>query len=235
MNICSIFHAPFEGLGTIREWIDAGNHALTSVALYRNELPPAPEGIDAVIIMGGPMSVYDDESLPWLKTEKEFISTCLRNGTKALGICLGAQLLAHCLGGVITKNKEKEIGWFPVRKSFDSNHLFPEFDTIETLMVFHWHGETFSLPANATHLFSSKACMQQGFVWNDRAVGLQFHLEMDKQSVRTMLDACAQDLQGGPFVQSSPMINNLTPTYEAHTKTVLFHFLDNFLESGVSR
>ena len=118
MNIHFFQHVEFEGLGIIENWIRNNHHNLTATKFYSKlELPEINE-IDFLIIMGGHMSVYDDNRYYWLKYEKDFIERAIKHNKKILGICLGAQLLAVTLGAKVHKNDFKEIGWFPVKKIF---------------------------------------------------------------------------------------------------------------------
>ena len=155
-----------------------------------------------LVIMGGPMSVHDEYEHVWLKAEKWFVKQVIDAGKPVLGICLGAQLIAEVLGGTVEPGKQKEIGWFPITLSPEfaaSNlgHRFPE-----SINVFHWHGETFTIPDGAQRIASSEACENQGFVYNDRVVGLQFHLETTHISAESIISNSAHELVEGPFIQS---------------------------------
>jgi len=174
----------------------------TSTKLFLGQELPAVESFDWLIIMGGPMGVYDEEDFPFLKTEKEFIKEAVFSGKTVLGICLGAQLLACVLGAKVYKNNFREIGWFPVSLKNDlKNTLFEGFFP-ETTEAFHWHGDTFEIPAGAIHLASSEACPNQGFLFGEKVVGLQFHLETTPDSARALIENCGNELDGSRFVLS---------------------------------
>ena len=131
-------HVPFEGLGSIESWLQTAGYTITSSQLYQSDDLPNPQDIDMLIVMGGPMSINDEQDYPWLVTEKRFIKQVIDLGKPVLGICLGAQLIASVLGARVYPNAEKEIGWFPVNRvgtSQDSVFLFPE-----EMPAFHWHG-----------------------------------------------------------------------------------------------
>lgn len=155
-----------------------------------------------LIIMGGPMSIHDEFEHVWLKAEKWFVKQVIEAGKPVLGICLGAQLIAATLGGTVSKGKEKEIGWFPVTLSpeFSASDLGKRFP--ETMNVFHWHGETFSIPDGAVRVASSEACENQGFIYNERVVGLQFHLETTRISAESIISNSRQELVEAPFIQN---------------------------------
>lgn len=155
------------------------------------------------------MGVYDDEDYPWLKAEKRFIRSAIDAGKKVLGICLGAQLLADALGAKVTRNHHREIGWFPIVRHEDvESTQFKEILPAQAL-VFQWHGDTFAIPDGALPLASSMACLNQGFIFNDRIVALQFHLETTLESATLLIENGRHELDGSPFVQSeSKMLEN---------------------------
>jgi GMP synthase-like glutamine amidotransferase len=193
-------HVPFEGLGAIEGWLVDRGHSLSRTRLYAGEEPPAtPDGFDWLIAVGGPMSVHQVGEHPWLAPEKRLIRRTADAGKRILGICLGAQLLAEVLGGAVRPNGEREIGWFPVRAipgGAGSPFGFPP-----EIRVFHWHGETFSLPPGSVWLAESDGCAHQAFAVGSRILGLQFHLEMREADIVRLADACAGELTAGRYVQ----------------------------------
>ncbi|RLK50638.1 GMP synthase-like glutamine amidotransferase [Alkalispirillum mobile] len=192
-------HVPFEGLGSIGPWLQAAGYEITATRFFESAVLPAPQDIDLLIIMGGPMSVNDEGQHPWLVPEKRFIRQCIEHGVPVLGVCLGAQMIASALGARVRAMPHKEIGWFPVHsiQSVDEGH----FSVPDGLEVFHWHGEAFDLPAGAVHLARSAACENQAFQVGDRVVGLQFHLESTPESVREIVEHCRAELLPAPHVQ----------------------------------
>jgi len=202
VNIHYLQHVPFEGLGSIEQWAVTHGHQLSVTRLYAGDHLPGLERFDMLIIMGGPMSIHDEFEHVWLKAEKWFVKQVIEAGKPVLGICLGAQLIAATLGGTVSKGKEKEIGWFPVTLSpeFSASDLGKRFP--ETMNVFHWHGETFSIPDGAVRVASSEACENQGFIYNERVVGLQFHLETTRISAESIISNSRQELVEAPFIQN---------------------------------
>lgn len=148
------------------------------------------------------MSVHDVDAHPWLSAEKVYLRRAIDNHKAVLGICLGAQLIAEVLGGAISGNDYAEIGWFPVIRSEQLDH--PVLHTIipPELEVFHWHGETFTLPGKCARIAGSEACSNQGFIFNDRIIALQFHLELTIESASDLIDNCRGDLRVGRYVQT---------------------------------
>ena len=171
---------------------------------------PAPDSASLFIFMGGGMSVNDEESLPWLAAEKEFIRSAIAAGHAVLGICLGAQLIASALGARVGPNPAgREIGWFPVRRAGGTG-AEPSIMPAE-VEVFHWHGETFELPAGAVHLAESQACRHQAFQFGPAVIGLQFHPEATPESVAALVASCPEDLRPAPFVQAAERILSAPP------------------------
>jgi GMP synthase (glutamine-hydrolysing) len=199
MRIQSIEHAPFEGPGRIAAWAAERGHDLARTALYGGEPPPALDAFDLLVVMGGPMSIHEHRTHPWLPAEKRFLADAIRAAKPVLGICLGAQLLADVLGGKVFQNPEKEIGWFPVR-IFDRSPPFAAFP--ERLIVMHWHGDTFTIPAGARRVAESDACPNQAFIHGDRVVGLQFHIELEKVGVEDLAAASLDEAGHAPYIQT---------------------------------
>jgi GMP synthase (glutamine-hydrolysing) len=201
MRIHYLQHVPFEGLGHIETWALQQGHGLSATALFSGEPLPTPEAFDLLVIMGGPMGVYDTDEYAWLTPEKRFIEQALRAGKKVLGICLGAQLMADVLGAKVYKNRHKEIGWHPVARAAGADNspladLFPA-----QFQAFHWHGDTFDLPAGALHLAQSEACRHQAFFYPPGVLGLQFHLESTEASIAQLIANCGDELVPGPYIQ----------------------------------
>lgn len=210
MRIQVLQHAAFEGLGSIEPWLEARKAEIGYTRFFENPVLPAPDAADMIILMGGPMSVHEEEAFPWLAAEKHFIRAAAGRGIPMLGICLGAQLIAHAMGARVYRNRVKEIGWFPVRSVSAPEgclHL------PASCTAFHWHGETFDLPAGAQHLARSEACANQAFQLNRNIVGLQFHLEATPATVAALLEHCGDEIVPGPYVQSAHAVQHVPPAF----------------------
>ncbi len=206
MNIHYLQHVPFEGLGCMESFFIEKGHNVSSTHLYRNDELPAADEIDSLIIMGGPMSIHDEDEYPWLKNEKDFIKRVMDSEKKVLGICLGAQLIADCLGAKVCQNPYREIGWYNIKKSDElSESIISDVFSHET-EVFHWHGDTFDIPKGAKLIGSSHACKNQGFIIEDRIVALQFHIESTIESATLLVENCKDELDGSRYVQSGDEI-----------------------------
>ena len=157
------------------------NIKIDTVELDKNEKIPNLDPYDAMIVMGGPMDTWQEESFPWLKTEKEAIHKFVSINKKPyLGLCLGAQLLSEAVGGKVRKMKTPEIGVLKVSLN-DNKSLFKGLD--KELKVLQWHSyEAYDLPSNANILASSRECNVQAFSFNN-AFGLQFHVEQTNETV----------------------------------------------------
>ncbi len=209
MRIHYLQHVPFEGPASIVEWARQKGHRLTGTHLYNGEAVPATNQFDWLIIMGGPMNIYEEENYSWLKSEKQFIKAAIDSSKVVLGICLGAQLITDILGGKVTKNPEGEIGWLPVTFNAEAfqSPLFKDFP--ETPYVFQWHNDTFStLGAGTTCIASSQACEHQAFIYKERVIGFQFHLESTEAGIFSLIDHCAAEMTGGVYMQTAEQIRS---------------------------
>jgi len=192
MRVLAFRHVPFEGAGRIHPVLEAGGISIEYVDLYQGGAalgaPPDIGTAAGLIFLGGPMSVNDP--LPYLRREIELIRAALEHGQPVLGICLGSQLIAKALDAAVYPNRSKEIGWFDIHLT-DAGAADPLFAGVNpTETVFHWHGETFDLPAGSARLAYSAACANQAVRFADRVYGLQFHLEITPDMIA---DWCLQD------------------------------------------
>ncbi len=222
-------HVPFEGPGIIGSWLESRGAHCGRTRLFLQETLPDIDAFDWLIVMGGPMSANDERQYSWLTAEKRLVAAATESSKVVLGVCLGAQLIASALGARVYANGEREVGWFPVHRvsgalSHPIGSLLPEwFD------AFHWHGDTFELPAGAAHLARSAACAHQAFAVGERVLGLQFHLEMTMEAARGMIDSCREDLKPGRWVQSERAMLGSAETFERGNR-VMAGVLD-FLEA----
>lgn len=200
MRIHYLQHVPFEDLANIWMWANNNGHSVSSTKLYMNQKLPEIGSFDWLIVMGGPMNIYEEEKYSWLAREKHFIKDTIKSGRFVLGICLGAQLVADVLGGKVKRNNHKEIGWLTVRKTQEGSGVMSSLPN--EFMAFHWHGDTFDIPPGATRLAESEGCENQAFEYGRNVLGFQFHLESSEASVQRLIENCVEDMTIGEYVQS---------------------------------
>lgn len=228
IRIHIIQHVSFETPALIEEWANDNNHKLTFSRLYINQGYPELREFDFLIIMGGPVSVYEQDEDESMKNEKSFILKCIGSGKTVLGICLGAQLIAAVLGAKVYKGPYKEIGWFPVTFI---NGLFPEISP--SPLVFHWHGDTFDIPEGGIPIAKSAGVPNQGFIYNNKIMALQFHLEMNAAAIGNMLLNCSTELLPGKYIQTADQIRQGIKHIN-NAKHILFYLL-NYLSERINR
>lgn len=229
LRIHTLQHVPFEGLGCINQWIATKKHSVSYTKLYDNPKFPTLDEFDWLIVMGGPMGVYDEAVYPWLKEEKEFILRAIESGKTVVGICLGSQLIAEVLGAKVYPNKQKEIGWFDIKKTeYAKTHPLLE-QVEEQFTVFHWHGDTFDLPTGSERLFSSDVCLNQAFLYKKKVLGLQFHFEVTSQTLKEMIENGRNELVEDKTIQSAAKILEQTNHIDLNNQK-MFRILD-YLEN----
>jgi len=234
MRICYLQHVPFEGPGCIADWASERNHEIRGAALFDGAAPPAIAEFDWLIVMGGPMGANDDVRCPWMAPERKLIAQAIESEKIVLGICLGAQLIAAAMGGRVYESRHREIGWFPVSETGAcAGTVFGDF-LGGAMEVLHWHGDTFDLPAGATHLARSRACENQAFALGDLVLGLQFHLEMTGDGALTLAQACADELTTGPFIQAADAICNNVHGF-AECNRAMYSLLDSMARARSQR
>jgi GMP synthase-like glutamine amidotransferase len=231
MKIQCFQHVNFEDLGCIDNWIGMNGHSLKYTRFYENHKIPNTDDFDMLIIIGGPMSVNDEEKFTWLKTEKSTIKEAIEKNKIVIGICLGSQLVANALGEEVFKNSEKEIGWFDINliDQKESENIIKNKENI--LKAFHWHGETYKLPENSIHLAYSECCENQAFLYNRKVLGLQFHLEVTQKSIVAMIENGRNELKNGKYIQTENEILKQLEIIESNNKKMV-QILDNLVKNN---
>lgn len=182
-------HVAHKILGTLNPTLKGSGLNMRYVNFERTpDEQPSVQKYNGLIILGGHMGVYEAEKYKHIKVEMQLIEEALKKDIPILGICLGAQLLAHVLGADVKKNHEKEIGWCDIDLTEDGlkDPLLSHFKPKEK--IFQLHGDTFDIPKSAVHLAKSDVCHGQAFRYNDKVYGLQFHLEVDQPMIQRWLD-----------------------------------------------
>jgi len=203
MRLHSLQHVTFEDSANVAAWARQRGHEITRTRLYAREPLPDLGTVDCLVVMGGPMNIYEHETYPWLVQEKTFISQAIEKKRLVLGVCLGAQLIADCLGGKVTPSPNKEIGWHSVPQNIESKDSFlsvlpQEFE------VFQWHGDMFSIPPGARSLATNVACPNQAFQYEDHVLAMQFHLDYSQYSIQRMINHCGHELTPYAHIQTNP-------------------------------
>lgn len=217
MRINIIQHTPNERPGTILDWAHDRNHDVYIYHPYQFGILPKLDETDMLVIMGGPMSVNDDDE--WIKKERNLIKELSSRDTPIYGACFGAQQIAKTFGAKITTSPVKEVGWAPVYLKSDKISGISE-----NLIAMHWHGETFEIPSNGELLFSSDKLRNQGFIIGDRIVGLQFHFELATDNVREIVTNDSKYIDGSIFHQNKEDI--LSKPVPNENKKVMYSILD---------
>lgn len=225
MNALILQHTEAELPGTLSEWMRIGGHRHKVHRVFNGKPLPDPALYDWLIVLGGPMNVDEEDKHPWLRDEKRFIANWLKADKAALGICLGGQLLAQVLGGKVTKNPTREIGFHEVRRTgidHPSLRRWPEM-----MKVFQYHEDRFSLPSGCRTLLTNEVCEHQAFALDHKTVGLQFHPESTEPWI---LDAVSDLVPRGvePFVQNPELCAELVPVHLPPLTSQFFDFLDDF-------
>jgi len=210
-------HTPSETLGTIEGALRGHRIEFQSIETYVTKpVPGEMAGKAGLIVMGGPMGVYEQAKYPFLRDEMRLIESALAMGRPVLGVCLGSQLLAAVLGAEVKKGERKELGWHVVTLAefAAQDPLFagvrPEF------WPFHWHGDVFSLPKQAIGLASSRQTPCQAFRYGKNAYGILFHLEVTREQISQMLSAFAEELReaGGDAAEITEQIPRHLPVLQ---------------------
>jgi GMP synthase-like glutamine amidotransferase len=215
-KILIVKHVEQEGAGKIEDFFRADGWDLTTVELGKGQsLPASLDDIGAMVILGGPMNVYEEERYPFLKDEDKLITRALVEEIPLLGICLGAQLLAKACGASVTKAPVKEAGYYPVETTVEGarDRLFKGFE--KELIVFQWHEDTFEIPEGGILLVEGPTCTNQAFRVGSSGYGLQFHIEVTPAMVKQWMEDEKGSLNVQEIIQYSQRLKDRLEA-EAH-------------------
>jgi GMP synthase-like glutamine amidotransferase len=203
MNVLVIKHVAIEGPGLIEDCVRQENILHQIHNLGSGLRLPKLDPFTHVVILGGPMNVYEEGRYPFLIEEDLFIKEAIQRGKSILGICLGAQLIAKALGAKVFKASLKEIGWYDVSLTRIGT-IDPFFSHLpRTFPVFQWHGDTFELPHNGILIATSSPVPHQAFRYGDNVYGLQFHLEVTRAMIREWMETYEEEFEG----RESPLLS----------------------------
>jgi GMP synthase (glutamine-hydrolysing) len=190
-------HVAFEDLGSLEAPLRARGFEIESAVAAEAKFPlPQANSCDLLVVLGGPIGVYDQRDYPFLKDEIACIGQRLAARKPILGVCLGAQLMAAALGSRVYPGQHgAEIGWFPLQAASATTPEWFAPLLVDGLSVFHWHGDTFDLPAGALHLAKTEIYANQAFAIGDFALGLQFHPEVTAADLESWYVGHACELQ----------------------------------------
>ncbi|MEW6008181.1 MAG: type 1 glutamine amidotransferase [Candidatus Omnitrophota bacterium] len=224
--ILIIKHIEIEGPGSIEEFFRNTNWRLQTVNLAQGErLPNSFKDIEAIITLGGPMNVYEEDKYPFLKDENEFLKNAIKEQVPILGICLGAQLLAKAGGAKVRKAAKEEIGWYKINLTKDGlkDNLFSGLK--EKIDVFQWHEDTFDIPKQGVLLANSETCKNQAFRLGSNAYGLQFHFEVTADMIE---DWTKEYKRNGEFkgkaLEMITLYNKLKTDFEYQANLISLNF-----------
>lgn len=215
--ILYIKHVDREGPETLGDFFMSEGFGSQTVDLWRGDrFPPDISRFQAVVVLGGPMNVYEEERFPFLREEGHFIKRIINAGVPYLGLCLGAQLLAKAGGASVGKSPQKEIGFFDITLTPAGKKDFLFDGLKDTIRVFQWHDDSFAIPSGAEHLASSSGCPHQAFRLGQYAYGLQFHVEITEQTILAWTKAD----NPGEVEQEKRWRDEMIPEYRRVAKTM---------------
>ncbi len=231
MTVTIIKHIDIEGPGTIGGFLEENDISYNVIDVFNEEpLPNSISDVSSVIVLGGPMNVYEEDIYPFLKQEDEFLKEVIEKELPTLGFCLGAQLIAKAKGALVKKNPQKEIGWFQVSltEGGSSDPLFQGFQ--EEFDVFQWHGDTFDIPDGALKLAESDLCPNQAYRIGNNIYGLQFHVEVTDEMIYQWIDAYKDEINSLKKTVDPDQIVADTKTKSESYKAQARLFCSNFIK-----
>ena len=223
-------HIECEDLGTIADAMSKRGIGYKYVRLFDGEpVPVETSRYTGIIILGGPMNVYEEDKYPYLKDEDILIKKAVRNDVPVLGICLGGQLIAKAAGARVHKGTKKEIGWYKLNLTEESRQDKVFNALPHELSVFQWHGDTFDIPEGATRLAGSELFPNQAYRIGSRIYGLQFHLEVTKEMINQWIAEYREELSTLDYINDGRIISD-TPSYIDNLNRCASLFYDKFFE-----
>lgn len=228
--ILIIKHIDIEGPGTFGDFLISKGVAFRVLELGAGEkLPSNLKGIQAVVVLGGPMNVYEEDKYPFLKDENAFIQRVLQEEIPYFGICLGSQLLSKAAGGRVVQSPVKEIGWYTVKLTPDgqSDPFLKGFREDEE--IYHWHGDMFEIPEGGALLASGSGCPHQAFRVGKNAYGIQFHVEVTDKSIKEWCDEYSANDLPGRKEHCDAMLEGYAKNKETFNRQA-YRMYENFLE-----
>ena len=233
MNVLIIKHVDIEGPGLIKDYLTQENIPYQMINLGAGGHLPKLDDWTHIVILGGPMNVYEEDRYPFLRKEDLFIKEAIQRGKSVLGICLGAQLIAKALGAKVAKASVKEIGWYEVSLTEEGARdrmfcLLPR-----AFPVFQWHEDTFEIPKASKLIITSSSVPHQAFRYGENVYGLQFHLEVTKEMIQEWMKTYDEEFHGS----QAPLLPKLKILAETEQKMDDYKqrglgFLRNFFRSS---
>jgi len=229
-KILVLQHVEAEGPGLIGIVARERGFNLRTIRLFQGEnIPKDPRVWSAVVVMGGPMGVYDEAEFIFINNELNLLESAFKYNIPVLGVCLGAQMMARAGGARVWSGEKKEIGFYKISltPTGQNDKLFLGLPCDMT--VFQWHGDTFDIPHNALNLASSTLFEHQLLKVGTNSYGLQFHLEVTEAMVRGFLLAGAEELTGAPYIKAPSIIlseaTGLLPSIHGLGRAIISRFL----------
>jgi GMP synthase (glutamine-hydrolysing) len=213
MDILCITHADFETPGVIETWALNNNYEFSLCKPYVGDDCLNQGNFDFLIIMGGPQSPLELDKFPYLKDEIRLAKEAIEQGKLVLGFCLGAQIIGEALGASTARSPEKEVGVYNIAltEKGKNDPLFHDFPT--SFPVIHWHNDMPGETENSVLLAYSEGCPRQVIRYTPKVYGFQCHLEITKEGIETMIDACPGDLAPSKYTQTKEQL--LSNDYQA--------------------
>jgi GMP synthase (glutamine-hydrolysing) len=222
-----------EGPGLIEDCLEQENISYQILDLKPSVHFPKLDGLTHIVILGGPMNVYEEDCYPFLKDEDLFIKEAIQRGKRILGICLGAQLIAKALGAKVFKAPEKEIGWYYVSLTRIGSHDPLFYNLPKTFPVFQWHEDTFEIPNSSKLIATSTSVPNQAFRYGENTYGLQFHLELTEEMIQEWMKTYEEEFDRSqtPLLSKLKIVTETERKIEIYKKRGVFFFTNFFRNS----